>query len=110
MISDTQGSVRHIEAVLALAQRLAAADIAIYEHSYRGLAFGSWTIVAGMRKERVRCSWDGRDGCLTVEQAAFPDSQQRTDWQHVKTEGVGVRHYTEALDAVEQFLRRKSAA
>lgn len=110
MISDAQSSVRHIEAVLTLAQRLSASDIAIYEHSYYALVFGSWTIVAGKRKERVRFSWDGRDGFLTVEQAAFPDSRQRTEWEHVKTDGVDVRHYTEALDAVESFLRRKFAA
>ena len=109
MVSDAQSSVRHIEAVLAMAQRLSASDIAIYEHSYDALVFGSWTIVAGKRKERLRFSWDGRDGFLTVEQATFPDSQQRTEWQHVKTESVDVRHYTEALDAVESFLKRKFA-
>ena len=110
MISDAQSSVRHIEAVLAMAQRLSESDIAIYEHRWLALVFGSWTIVAGKRKERVRFSWDGRDGFLTVEQAAVPDSRHTVEWEHVKTEGVDVRHYTEALDAVEQFLRRKFAA
>lgn len=109
MISDAQNSVKHIEAVLAIAQRLSSSDIAIYEHTYHALVFGSWTIVAGKRKERVRFSWDGRDGILTVEQAIFPDSQQRTEWEHVKTEGVDVRHYSQALDAVESYLRRKFA-
>ena len=110
MLTEAQSSVRHIQAVLALAQRLAASDITIYEHNYNKLVFGSWTIVAGKRKERVRFSWDGRDAFLTVEQAGFPDSQQRTEWEHVKTEGVDVRHYTEALDAVECFLKRKFAS
>jgi hypothetical protein len=107
MLTDAQSSVKHIEAVLAMAQRLASLDIAIYEHSYNALVFGSWTIVAGKRKERVRFSWDGRDGFLTVEQAGFPDSRQHTNWEHVKTEGVDVRNYTEALDAAERFLRQK---
>lgn len=110
MHSDAQSSVRHIEAVLAMAQRLSASDIAVYEHSYHALVFGNWTIVAGKRKERVRFSWDGRDAFLTVEQATFPDSRQRTEWEHVKTQGIDVRHHTEPLDAVESFLRRKFAA
>jgi len=110
MLSDAESSVRHIEAVLAMAQRLSASGIAIYEHSYHALVFGSWTIEAGKRKGRFRFSWDGRDGLLTVEQAAFPDSRQRTGWKHVKTEGIDIKQYTEALDSVESFLRQAMAA
>jgi hypothetical protein len=110
MLSDAQGSLRHIEALFAMAHRLSASEIAVYEHSYHALVFGSWTIVAGERKERVRFTWDGRDGFLTVEQAAFPDSRQQTQWERVRTEGVDVRDYTEALDAVENYLKCKFAA
>lgn len=91
MDSDAQDFSQHIAAVLALSQRLAALDIAIYQHNYHALAFGSWTIVAGKRKERIRFTWDGRDRFLTVEQAAFPDSQQRTEWQRMETEGANIR-------------------
>lgn len=108
MPSDAQNSVLHLEAVHAMAQRLSALDISIYEHSYRALAFGSWTIEAGKRKERARCVWDGRDEVLTVEQGVSSDSQ-RTDWQPVEGEGDGVKHSAQALEVVETFLRRKFA-
>ena len=110
MATDAQSSVRHLELLLAMAQRLAALDIAIYEHNYYALVFGSWILVVGKRKERVRFSWDGRDGFLTVEQATVPDSRQQPKWEPVKTDGIQVTEYAETLDAVEKFLREKFAA
>ncbi len=110
MESDAQSSVSYMKAVLAMAQRLLESDIAIFEHRFHALAFGSWTIVAGRRKERARLSWDGRDGFLTIEQATFPDSRHQGEWEHVKTESVAVSDQEQALQAAERFLVRKFAA
>lgn len=109
MFTDAQSSVRHIEALLEMTQRLAASDIALYEHNYSFLDFGSWTIVAGKRKARVKFSWDGKDGFLTVEQASFSDSRELQKWEHVKTESIRVTQFSEALSAMETFLKQKFA-
>jgi hypothetical protein len=74
------------------------------------LVFGSWTIVTGKRHERIKISWDGRDGFLTVEQTTAPDSRPPDDWVNVKTEGIDVRNYTDAFNAAERFLKVKFIA
>jgi len=88
-----------------MAQRLAADDIAIYEHRYAALDFGSWEIVAGRRKSRIRFRWDGRDAALTIEQAVCADSRTPLNWKSVASEQQRSPDGANPLARVEQFFR-----
>lgn len=93
-----------------MAHRLAALDIAIYEHQYAALVFGSWEIVAGTRKKRMRFRWDGRDAALTIEQAVSVDSRTPLNWKSVASEQQRSPDCADPLARVEQFLRGDSGA
>ena len=72
-MTELAGSVRHFERMAALAAELAAKDIAIYEHSLRPLAFGSFELQVGTQERRWRFSWEGRDGDLAIASASVSE-------------------------------------
>ena len=86
MNTETEASKRHFDAVSKLVHELEVQDIAVYQHAYDYLAFGSWEIVAGTRKRRVRVTWDGKDSRLTVEACVVPDSQSLLNWKQLESE------------------------
>jgi hypothetical protein len=110
MTSDAESSVLHLQSVLALANRVAAFGIAIYEHRYAALDFGSWEIVAGTRKNRIRFRWDGRDATLTIEQAVSVDSRTALVWKPIESEETPGSQCLDPLHSVERFLREALAA
>lgn len=66
-MSDAAYSLSMLNAIAGLAMRLAVDGVAIYQLRYDYPAFGSWELLAGKRKARVRITWDGRDGRLRAE-------------------------------------------
>ena len=65
-MSDSQSAVNHLERLLRLARALADRGIAIYEHEYFMLTFGSFRLELGTRHRRWGFSWDGREGFLST--------------------------------------------
>jgi len=107
-MDDTESALKHFRAIISLGEKLKEIGVDYYEHQYYSLAFGSWTIIAGKRKERTKFSWDGRDGFLELWEANFPDSSYSTvEWNHVKTEGVDYKDPVTVYDRMEQYLRIK---
>ena len=107
-MNDWDSPIKHFEKVLALANELKGIGVAIYQHQYDTLVFGSWTITTGKRKERVKFSWDGRDGFLTYSEAVFPDSSYSTrEWKEIKCEGVDFKDDFTVYDRMKQFLSTK---
>ena len=104
MSTDATSAIEHLKRVTALAERLAARGIAIYEHSYHMLAFGSWTIVAGRRNRRVKFSWDGRDEFLEIQVAEHDSSAMPARWSHIRTEQIKARDLNIPFQYVEDYL------
>lgn len=80
-LDDSQSSAEFLKSVAALAGRLTKSRVAIYEHSFDYMAFGSWEIVAGRRKKMLRFTYDGRDSYLSFCDATTTP-QSHTDLQH----------------------------
>jgi hypothetical protein len=71
-VSDSQSAIDHLERLARLAGVLAERGIAIYEHEYLLLAFGSFRLELGTRHERWGFSWDGKEGFLGVSDQYAP--------------------------------------
>jgi hypothetical protein len=108
--SDVQSCANHWNKVVALCSELAPLGVAVYEHSYSYLSFGSWTLTLGKRKEVLRFNWDGREGFVTIQEALVPDSRSIKDWKELKVQGVAVRDGGEPFAEVLKFARTKFAA
>jgi hypothetical protein len=68
--SDADSSVSHLRRIAALSDTLKERGVAIYEHHWDSLCFGSFTITAGRRKDCFEFSWDGRELFLSVSYCA----------------------------------------
>ncbi len=64
-LDDSQSSAIYFKAIAGLAERLAKVGIAIYDHKFNYMAFGSWEIVAGRRGKALRFTYDGKDSYLS---------------------------------------------
>lgn len=107
-MSDSDPALKHFEAILELGKRMKEIGVAIYEHEYYSLVFGSWTVVVGKRKNRIKFSWDGRDGFLDISEGHFPDSSCSTKtWNHLKNERIDTHAPFTVYDRVEECLRNK---
>jgi hypothetical protein len=80
-MSESAEALAFLDAVAALAARLAADDIAVYTLTYHSRAFGSWEIEAGRRRVRIRVTWDGKDRQLRVSTAQVPSGSAAREWQ-----------------------------
>ncbi len=85
MRSEIESSIQHLEMVSDLARQLAERGIAIYCHTYDYLAFGSWNIIVGTRKCRVRLTWDGKESRLDAASCFLGDSQSAVEWKHLES-------------------------
>ena len=84
MNTDADTTILHLGLMEWLAERLAGDHLAIYEHTYNQLAFGSWEIVIGTRHKRRRFTWDGKDSLLSVSESEFTNSASPPIWKNVR--------------------------
>jgi hypothetical protein len=105
MSRDSPSAIEHLKRIMALAERLSPQGMAIYEHSYHLLAFGSWTIVAGRRNKRFRFSWDGRDEFLEISASERDLSSAPARWSHIRTEHMKARGLNIPAHYVEEYLQ-----
>jgi hypothetical protein len=110
MRADAESCLNHLRSLLAMAERLSKLNVAIYEHSFSMLAFGSWNLTAGKRKDRVEASWDGKEGVLVLGCAKFRDSRDRPDLTERSESPLGAGGGEKALEEVEDFLTRRFGA
>jgi hypothetical protein len=71
-VNDSDSALDHFDRMTRLANALAARGIAIYEHHYFMLGFGSFRLELGTRHKRWRFSWDGKEGFLDVSDVYAP--------------------------------------
>jgi hypothetical protein len=80
-LDDSQSSADYFKSVANLAERLAKKKVAIYEHHFTYMAFGSWEIVAGRRSKILRFTYDGKESYLSYCDASVKPLSH-TDLQH----------------------------
>lgn len=83
-----EGLEFHFDFVVALAQKLRAHEIGLYEHIFHGVPFGSWSVTFGRHRTRVRFSYDASCSTLRVQQADAPAADSYPDWSQVRVEDV----------------------
>jgi hypothetical protein len=103
-LSDSEASLRHLEAVATLAQRLHQRAIAVLEYRYDFLAFGSWRLVAGSRHRRIRLTWDGKESLLSSSTSAFQGSGSSPAWRGGESLHLESRDLATFYSAVEDAV------
>lgn len=101
---DATSGVEHSRRMLALTERLAAQGIAVYEHQWFCLMFGSWTLIAGTRHRRFRFQWDGKEFFIDVQVAEFGSSGDKPVWHAVTNERLAPDIGSDPLTFVETFF------
>jgi hypothetical protein len=71
-MDDSQSAIEHLRRLGTLATKLADRGIAIYEHDYTMLAFGSFRLELGTRHRRWGFSWDGKEGFISFSDPYTP--------------------------------------
>ncbi len=89
-MKDSQSAIDHLARLTELAEVLAAQGIAVYEHEYLPLAFGSFRLELGTRRTRWGFSWDGKEGFLSVSAAYEPREGRRAPPVAGKAVGLGL--------------------
>jgi hypothetical protein len=107
---DAESSVRHFERVSALSVRLAVLGVAIYEHSWHSLVFGSWVLVAGSRHRRFRFCWDGREFFIDVSRSEHPSGGIRAQWIPVTNDRLPSGAPSAPIQYVENFFQQNRNA
>jgi hypothetical protein len=70
-VMDSQDlPVAHFELMRELASSLKQLPAQLLDHSYSYEGFGSWSLILRFKGRALRCSFDGRDHIITLEQSA----------------------------------------
>ncbi len=83
-MAEPPDSLTFLNALAALATRLAGDGVIIYAVSYQTHAFGGWEVEAGRRRVRVRVTWDGKDRHLKISTAQLASGSTERTWQLVE--------------------------
>jgi hypothetical protein len=75
----------HADFVSRLSDEAEEDGLLLYSHEYDYLAFGSWTIVIGTSKRRLRFCWDGKESSLNIEMSQFQNSNSAPSWEAVSS-------------------------
>lgn len=76
-------SIEHIRSINELAGYCEKYDLIIFEHEYNYMVFGSWLIVIGKSKHRMKFSWDGKESYLGIGLSVFQNSNSVANWEPV---------------------------
>ena len=105
MPTTTDTFIEHTEDVLAVARRLLARGVTVFAHECSSVHFGSWSVVAGIERERFQFRWDGRTLAFTISQGILAEG--RREWEPIRT--LNLQH-PEAVSGMETFLHDRFAA
>ena len=82
-------STQHLELVSELAKECMRGGLTFYEHQYNYNAFGSWLIIVGKSKDRMKFTWDGKDSRLDVEVSPFQNNNSVASWENTSLLQLG---------------------
>ena len=94
--------------VTALRSALVRLGIFIYE--YKEVLGNSWSLIVRKGDTLVRFFWDGRDGFLMVDEAAYIPSSSEYLWRPTDVPKVDVDETQEPLRYIEEVLKRRFCA
>jgi hypothetical protein len=94
----------HFASLAELAAWLSGKDAMIRAYRYDGFSFGYWNIVVTRYTERIHCTWDGRDGVLSIETGRAFETKLDCEWKPVLT--VGAANSAEAFVKAEEFIKK----
>lgn len=97
-------SIEHIRLLNDLAKYCENQGLTIFEHKYRYLAFGSWSLIIGKDKDRMMFSWDGKESYLGVGKSNFQNSNSSPNWEPVFP-SIGGINQSEA--SVFSFIKKQ---
>ncbi len=98
---DPQSAIEHFRRLSDLAASLSERGIALYEHEYFMLVFGSFRIELGTRHKRWGLAWDGKDGYLEIFGPYEPPEGRPAPSVPGKSVHIGLND----LDAPFSFIR-----
>ena len=109
-MSDAAYSSMFLNAAAALATRLSVDGVAVYSLRYDYPAFGSWELVAGRRRSRVRISWDGNEAVLSAYAAHLGSPGDQPQWRPVAEKDFSKRRgeHAEIFAAAYTAIRQHS--
>jgi hypothetical protein len=81
MNKDGDNTIIHLELILWLAERLSGYNLAIYRHEYDQLCFGSWIICFGLRHNKLKAIYDGKENVLRILNRKQKDSRASENWE-----------------------------
>jgi hypothetical protein len=81
MSHDSDATLEHLRRVVSFAECLGPHSMAVFEHHYHYLSFGSWILVAGNRHRRAQLTWDGKEFLLSCQVSDFQGSSAPASWR-----------------------------
>ena len=78
----TEQSIEHLKALLFIAEELREAGIAVLQHSYHPMAFGSFILEVGKPHSKVLFEWDGKESILSISFARLTNQNENPEWVH----------------------------
>ena len=106
-IVDADSAAHHFRRVLALADELKQKRLAIYEHHYDYMCFGSWTISAGRRRDCYEFSWDGREFFLSISHSPDISGGRPQTWTPTESHKFSSEEGRDPLDFIATFFAKK---
>jgi hypothetical protein len=107
MVSLSESAFQHIERVRRLAKVLHEDGIGVLEHSYHALAFGSFALVVGRPRKRLKFSWDGKEFFLDVLYAEGDSSAVIPTWAHRENRRLGAIDQDDLFRIIEDMAKRE---
>jgi hypothetical protein len=101
---DPDSGIQHIQRLLALAESLHALGVSVYQHEWRELAMGSWSLTADTRHRNYPFTWDGRDGVMSVQGPFHAGQGSGSSSSSIANEQLGVPTSVDPFQYVERFF------
>ena len=80
-----ESGIKHLHELLKLLNKAEADSITLFDHQYSMLSFGSFVVIVGRPKNRLKFTWDGRDHFLEVGRSAFDNQNSPPQWKQLKS-------------------------
>jgi hypothetical protein len=75
----------HFRQLHLLSGHMDLAGLTLYEHHYRYLGFGSFTIELGQPHKRLQYKWDGKERFLVCSTATLSGQGENPQWKEFST-------------------------
>jgi hypothetical protein len=102
---DPDSGVRHIHRLLELSESLRAVGVSVYQHDWRELAMGSWSLTAGGRHRSYLFTWDGRNGTKSVLGPFHSGQGSGSSSPSIANEQFGIPPVVDPFQYVERFFQ-----